>query len=390
MAKRVPISAENIDELFSFANSKQIDLTIVGPEVALVSGIVDRFQEGGLLVAGPHAAAARLEGSKSFSKDFMLRHGIPTADYQVFDQPEAAEKVLKSDRFGFPVVLKADGLAAGKGVLICTNLEESLKALNQVMRDRHFGSAGDKLVIEEFLEGEEASFMVFSDGIKILPMVPSQDHKAIYEGDQGSNTGGMGAYSTDSILSSELRQRILNEIIKPTISGMAFEGHPYQGILYAGLMINSGEPRVLEFNVRFGDPEAQVVLPRLETDLLAILTSLAQGNLDIDSLRWSNDAVVCVVIASSGYPGSYEKGKEISGLDLAEEGENTTVFHAGTDLNNGKIVTAGGRVLGVTSTAPSLDGGIMRAYEAVNKIHFDGMYYRRDIAGKGLKKLEGN
>ncbi|MDA2937827.1 phosphoribosylamine--glycine ligase [Acidobacteria bacterium AH-259-A15] len=390
LANPVSIPAEDIQSLLEFTISKQIDLTVVGPEAPLVAGIADRFQESGRLVTGPSHAAALLEGSKAFAKDFMKRHAIPTANYQIFDHADTAEAALKGSQFQFPVVVKADGLAAGKGVFVCPDLAESLRALNLIMRERKFGAAGERLVIEEFLEGEEASFMVFSDGVNVLPMVPSQDHKAIYEGDRGPNTGGMGAYSVDAILSGELRQRILDEIIYPTIRGMAEEGNPYRGVLYAGLMITPAGPKVLEFNVRFGDPEAQVVLPRMETDLLTILHAAAADNLQHTALSWKSNAVVCVVIASGGYPGSYEKGKEISGLDMASEEENTIVFHSGTALKDDKVVTHGGRVLGVTSLAPTLETAIIRAYEGVNKIHFERMYYRRDIASKGLKKLERN
>ena len=386
LANNVSIEAEDIEGLLDFVVSQQIDLTVVGPEGPLVAGIIDRFQQQGLRAAGPSREAARLEGSKIFAKDFMKRHSIPTAAYQVFDQLEIASTTLKGDAFKFPVVLKADGLAAGKGVFICPDLATSLEALDCIMQERKFGVAGDRLVIEEFLEGEEASFMVFSDGTNVLPMVPSQDHKAIYEGDQGPNTGGMGAYSTDAILSEKLRQKVLDEIIDPTIKGMAEEGNSYQGILYAGLMITRQGPKVLEFNVRFGDPETQVVIPRMESDLLDLLYAMAEGNLEDVAIRWNKYAAVCVVIAAKGYPGSYEKGQEISGLDMASEDENTIAFHAGTALTDGNTVTNGGRVLGITSVAPTLQPAIMRAYEGVNKIHFEGMYCRRDIASKALER----
>ncbi len=386
LAQNVPIDAEDIDGLLDLVVSQHINLTVVGPEGPLVAGIVDRFQQQGLRAAGPSREASRLEGSKAFAKDFMTRHAIPTGGYEVFDQLETAETTLKHDAFQFPVVLKADGLAAGKGVFICPDLATSLEALNCIMQERKFGASGDRLVIEEFLEGEEASFMVFSDGVNVLPMVPSQDHKAIYEQDQGPNTGGMGAYSIDAILSDKLRQKVLDEIIYPTIKGMAEEGTPYQGILYAGLMMTREGPKVLEFNVRFGDPETQVILPRMESDLLDLLYAMADGNLEGVDIRWNKKAAVCVVIAAKGYPGSYEKGQEISGLDIAGEDENTIAFHAGTTLKNGKTVTNGGRVLGITSVAPTLQPAIMRAYEGVHKIHFEGMYCRRDIASKGLKR----
>ncbi len=390
LANNIPIPADDIDTLLDFVRSKGIDLTVVGPEAPLVNGIVDRFEENRFAVAGPSQAAAILEGSKAFAKDFMKRHSIPTAAYQTFDQMDLAGEALESNQFQFPVVLKADGLAAGKGVFVCANLEESQAALDAIMGERRFGDSGDRLVIEEFLEGEEASFMVFSDGLNILPMVPSQDHKAIYEGDQGPNTGGMGAYSIDSILSDELRQQILDEVIHPTIRGMSQEGRLFRGILYAGLMMTREGPKVLEFNVRLGDPETQVVLPRLESDLLTVLNQMAQGDLKDVKLEWSTEAAVCVVIAAGGYPGSYEKGKEISGLEMAGEEKNTVTFHAGTELKKEKVVTSGGRVLGVTSLAPTLRAAIIRAYEAVNKIHFDEMYCRRDIASKGMDRLERN
>jgi phosphoribosylamine---glycine ligase len=371
------------------SRSKEIDLTIVGPEAPLVAGIVDRFREADQLAVGPSSAAALLEGSKAFAKGFMKKHRIPTADYQLFSQPEDAESALESGRFQFPVVLKADGLAAGKGVFVCPDLAESLKAVNLVMRERQFGASGDQIVVEEFLKGEEASFMVFSDGENILPMVASQDHKAIHEGDRGPNTGGMGAYSIETILSTQDRQEILDKIINRTIEGMAEDGHPYRGVLYAGLMMTSEGPKVLEFNVRFGDPETQVVLPRMKSGLLSVFYSMAKDSLKDTAISWSKDAVTCVVIASEGYPGSYETGKEISGLEMACEDKDIFVFHAGTSLEKDKIVSSGGRVLGVTSKAPRLQKAIINAYEAINKIHFEGMYYRRDIASRGLRKEPG-
>jgi phosphoribosylamine--glycine ligase len=390
LATNIPISPDDIDGLLDCVRAKGIDLTVVGPEAPLVNGIVDRFEENDQAVAGPSREAAVLEGSKAFAKDFMKRHSIPSAAYQTFDQMDLAGAALKDNQFDFPVVLKADGLASGKGVFVCATLEESLEALNAIMGERRFGASGDHLIIEEFLEGEEVSFMVFSDGVNILPMVPSQDHKAIYEGDRGPNTGGMGAYSIDEILSDKLRQQILEEVIQPTIRGMSKEGRLYRGILYAGLMITRSGPKVLEFNVRLGDPETQVILPRLKSDLLPILRGIAQGNLKDVDLEWSAEAAVCVVLAAGGYPGSYEKGKEISGLEMAGEEKTTLAFHAGTKLKEEKVVTSGGRVLGVTSLAPTLGAAIIGAYEAVNKIHFEGMYCRRDIASKGIDKSERN
>lgn len=389
IAENVAIPTEQIHALREFAQTHQVDLTVVGPEAPLVAGIVDHFQQAKLPIVGPSREAARLEGSKAFTKHFLKTCGVPTAAFEVYDHPEEVERALRAGRFDFPVVLKADGLAAGKGVFICADLEESLKGVNTIMREKAFGDAGARLVVEQFLQGKEASFMVFSDGNRVLPMVPSQDHKALYDGDRGPNTGGMGAYSTDTILSDSQREEILNRIVYPAIEGMARQGTPFRGILYAGLMLTRDGPRLLEFNVRFGDPETQVVLPRLETDLADVLLALAEGSVEGMSLEWNRNAVVCVVLAARGYPGNYEKGKEISGLEMATEVGNTVVFHAGTALKNDQIVSSGGRVLGVTSQAASLEAAIIQAYEGVNKIYFDGMYYRRDIAAQGLHKQPG-
>jgi phosphoribosylamine--glycine ligase len=293
---------------------------------------------------------------------------------------------LNSGRTQFPVVVKADGLAAGKGVFVCQDLKEALEAVDTIMRQRKFGASGDLLIVEEFLRGEEASFMVFTDGETIIPMVPSQDHKAIFDGDKGPNTGGMGAYSMEGLLPDELQARILGDIIKPTIAGMAAEGAPFQGILYAGLMLTAEGPKVLEYNVRFGDPETQAVLPRMKSDLLDVFQAMAAGDLSSQRVEWHSEAAVCVVVAAEGYPGGYEKGMDISGIAMAEEEPNTVVFHAGTELRENKVVTSGGRVLGVTSMGSPLESAIMKTYEAVNKIHFDGMYYRKDIAAKGLRR----
>ena len=378
-------------QLLDFAVDRGVDLTVVGPEASLVNGIGDLFRRAGVPLVGPSAAAARLEGSKAFAKDFMARHQIPTAAYRVFDEPSAAERALRSGRFDFPVVLKADGLAAGKGVLICAGLEEAVAALDRIMIAKRFGAAGDRLVIEEFLRGEEASFMVLADGAgNVVPMVPSQDHKQIFEGGRGPNTGGMGAYSMDGLLSPDLQQRILDEVILPTVDGMNQEGHPFAGILYAGLMLTNDGPKVLEFNVRFGDPEAQVILPRLRSDLATLLLQAARGDLASTRAEWTPEAAVCVVAAAKGYPGSYPKGQEISGLANAARTENLVVFHAGTSRANGRFVTSGGRVLGVTALAPSLDDAVRRAYSALREIHFDGIYYRRDIAHRRLAQAERN
>lgn len=387
VGENVALSGSDLEGLAGFAQSEGIDLTVVGPEASLVTGIVDHFRSQKLRIAGPTAQAAQLEGSKVFTKRFLSDEGIPTAAFEVFDEPSSAETSLKAGRFQFPTVVKADGLAAGKGVLICHSLDEALRAVETIMRDRKFGESGNRIVVEEFLQGEEASFMVFSDGENFIPMVPSQDHKAIYDGDKGPNTGGMGAYSVDFLLSSGLRQQIIDDIIEPTIVGMANRGIPFEGVLYAGLMLTEAGPKVLEYNVRFGDPETQVVVPRFETDLVDVFEAMVDRDLANHEVRFHSDAAVCVVIASGGYPAAYKKGLEITGLNLANEDPGTTVFHAGTTQDDGKIITTGGRVLGVTALSPSLESAIMKAYEGVNRVHFEGMYYRKDIAEKGLRKL---
>ena len=381
----------SLRQLLDFAVDQDVDLAVVGPEASLVDGIGDLFRRSGVPLVGPSAEAARLEGSKAFAKDFMARHEIPTAAYRIFDDPSAAERALRSSLFEFPVVLKADGLAAGKGVLICADLQEAVAALDRIMVARRFGAAGDRLVIEEFLQGEEASFMVLADGAgNVVPMVPSQDHKQIFDGGRGPNTGGMGAYSMDGLLSPDLRRRILDQVILPTVDGMNQEGRPFAGILYAGLMLTEDGPRVLEYNVRFGDPEAQVILPRLRSDLATLLLQAARGNLASAQAEWNSEAAVCVVAAAKGYPGSYPKGLEISGPAKTDRMESLVVFHAGTSQVDGRLVTSGGRVLGVTALAPSLDEAVRRAYSGLKEIHFDGIYYRRDIAYRRLSQAERN
>ncbi len=388
LGENVPIAADDLDGLLSFASEKGIDLTVPGPEVPLVEGIVDMFEQAGLAIVGPSAKAAQLEGSKVFTKQFLEKYDIPTAKYMVFDEVQAAEQALEDGAFSFPTVVKADGLAAGKGVIICADKTEALAAVSSIMKDRAFGDSGNRIVIEEFLTGEEASFMAFCDGESFLPMVPSQDHKAVYEGDKGPNTGGMGAYSVDFILTPEQKAYVIDEIIIPTMKGMAAEGAPFKGILYAGLMLTSEGPKVLEYNVRFGDPETQVILPRLKSDLAEIFAKTAAGELDSCEIEWFEDCAVCVVAASGGYPGSYAKGKEITGLDEAGKLPDTIIFHAGTAEKDGKITTSGGRVLGITATAPGLEEAIAKTYRAVDEIDFEGMYYRKDIAAKGVRKLK--
>lgn len=384
-AQCVDIASDDIAGLKAFALDKGIDLTVVGPEAPLVAGIADEFEAAGLAVAGPSAHAAQLEGSKAFAKDAMTRFGVPTAGYKVFTDPAQAKAYVRAaDR---PLVIKADGLAAGKGVILCKDAAEAEEAVALVMEQKAFGPAGDTLVAEEWLTGEEASFLVFSDGKTIVTMPSSQDHKAVGEGDTGPNTGGMGAYSPAPVVTPPLAEKVMEQVIRPMIEGMAKEGHPFKGILYAGLMIApDGELGVLEFNVRFGDPEAQPLLVRLESDLADILMKLAQGKLELAEVRWSERPSVCVVLASGGYPGKYQTGKEITGLENAALCNEVTVFHAGTKLVDAKLVTSGGRVLGVTALGNSVAEAIERAYEACDLIHWEGKYMRRDIGHRALAR----
>ena len=385
IASVVPIDASNIVELAEFAASVNIDLTVVGPEIALDLGIVDEFQKRDLRIFGPTITAAVLESSKVFAKEFMNQRGIPTARFKIANSPEEALGIMKRGEFSFPLVLKADGLASGKGVLICEDQQQGENAIELLMKDRKFGKSGDRIVMEEYLEGEEISFHVISDGKKVLPLATSQDHKRLSDGDQGPNTGGMGAYSPTVLITKELHQQVMNEVILPTISGMAEEGRTYQGVLYAGLMLTKDGPRVLEFNSRFGDPETQVLLTRMECDLTEVLMLAVQGRLDEAHVEWKKEASVCVVLCSRGYPEHPESGFEIQGLDEAGAMEHVNIFHAGTAWEDDKIVTAGGRVLGVTASAGSLSTARELAYGAASKIHFEGMHYRKDI---GLKALE--
>lgn len=385
-AARAAVDGADLDALVRLAVDGRFDLVVVGPEAPLVAGLADRLTAAGVAVAGPGAAAARLEGSKIFAKDFMARHGIPTAHYEVHDQAAAARRSLEAGRFEFPVVIKADGLAAGKGVVIAADLSAAQAALAEMMERRCFGAAGDRVVVEEFLRGEEASCMALTDGEHVVPLPPAQDHKRVFDDDRGPNTGGMGAYSDDRILPPGLADAILDTVIRPTVCGMAAEGHPFRGVLYAGLMLTAAGPRVLEFNVRFGDPETQAVLPRLRGSLAEALRLLAEGRLDRARLETDPWPAVCVVLASGGYPGDYAKGVPIHGLELAAQHPHVTVFHAGTRREEERFVTAGGRVLGVTARGADLDAAVMRAYEAASQIHFDGMHYRRDIALKGLRR----
>lgn len=386
LAECVDIGVNDFARLIAFVKEKQVDFTVVGPEDPLSRGLVDAFESEGLRAFGPSAAAAELEASKAFAKRIMTEQGIPTASYHEFTDFEAALAFVRSH--GAPVVIKADGLAAGKGVTVAHDLATAETSLQAMMQDKVFGSAGGKVVVEECLVGEEASILAFSDGRTVVPMVPSQDHKPVFDDDQGPNTGGMGAYAPAPVVTSELLDQITDTILKPCIRGMAEAGRLYKGILYAGLMVTADGPKVIEFNCRFGDPETQVVLPLLESDLIPLLEACCDGTLHEHRPRWRNGACVSVVMASGGYPGAYAKDKVISGLHLAEE-EGAMVFHAGTRRVDGAIVTAGGRVLNVTATGDSVPSAIENAYRAVGHIHFEGAHYRRDIGQKALKRPVG-
>jgi phosphoribosylamine---glycine ligase len=384
VASCVPIDAANIVELADFAASVNIDLTVVGPEIALDLGIVDEFQKRDLRIFGPTKTAAEIESSKAFAKEFMSQRGIPTARFRIANAPDEAIRIANSGEFSFPVVLKADGLASGKGVLICHNEEQVLDAVDTMMLDRKFGKSGDRIVIEEFLQGDEVSFHLISDGKRVLPLASSQDHKRLLNDDEGPNTGGMGAYSPAVYINKDIHQQIMNEIVLPTISGMAEEGRQYQGILYVGLMLTPDGPLVLEFNSRFGDPETQALMTRIDCDLAEVLMLAAQGRLDEAHVEWRKEASICVVLCSKGYPQNPESGSEITGVEEAKAMENVLVFHAGTSNVDDKLIASGGRVLGVTATAPHLSTAFDLVYGAVSKIHFDGMHYRNDIAKRAL------
>lgn len=381
-AESVDINAEDIAALAAFAEEKQIDLTVVGPERPLILGIVDEFRRRGLPVYGPTAAAARLEGSKAFTDEILQRHGISQKRFEVFTDLDKAAAYVREQ--GAPIVVKADGDAFGKGVKVAATVAEAESFLRRCLVDKEFGKSGERVVVEECLVGPECSVKVFTDGEHLLPMVPSQDHKRIGEGDTGENTGGMGCYSPVPMVDDALFGRIIDRIIAPTVQAMAAEGHPYTGTLYGGIILTDQGPETLEYNCRFGDPETQVVLPRLESDLLEILLATAEGRLAEVTPVWSPQACICVVVASGGYPGSYEKGKAITGLEAANEDPAVQVFHAGTALQGGQVVSAGGRVLGVTALGDDLREAKDRAYAAIGKIHFDGMYCRRDIGWRAL------
>ncbi len=383
LAECTPLKSDDIPGLLAFAKSKAIDLTLVGPEGPLSLGIVDEFTKAGLRVFGPSGKAAEIEASKQFSKDLMKKYHIPTAEYGVFTERAAAEAYVREK--GAPIVVKADGLAAGKGVVVAETVEEAVKALDLIMGKKAFGAAGDRVVIEECLRGEEASFMAFSDGKTVVPMASSQDHKRVFDADKGPNTGGMGAYSPAPIVTKKLERKVMETIMVPTVRAMEKEGRLFKGVLYAGLMINDNEARVLEFNARFGDPETQPIMARLETDLIDIIEAILAGSLSKIDIRWKPDSAVCVVMASGGYPGNYEKGKVICGLENAAGVSSVSVFHAGTAFKDGKIVTDGGRVLGVTGLGPVVAAAIDNAYKGVREISFEGAHFRRDIGARALE-----
>jgi len=380
----VDIKVEDIAGLVEFAKQNDIGLTVVGPEVPLVMGVVDAFQAEGLRCFGPTEAAAQLEASKSFTKDFLARHQIPTAAYQVFTDPAEATAYIKEQ--GAPIVVKADGLAAGKGVIVAMTEEEAIAAVEDMLSGNAFGDAGSRVVIEEFMVGEEASFIVMVDGENILPLATSQDHKARDNGDKGPNTGGMGAYSPAPVVTDTVFERIMDEVIKPTVKGMADDGRPYVGFLYAGLMIDeSGAPRVVEYNCRFGDPETQPIMMRLQSDLVTLCNAALDGELDTATVDWDSRAAVGVVMAAGGYPASYRKGDVISGLDIADS-DDAKVFHAGTSMKDGEVITSGGRVLCATALGNSVAEAQKIAYDTVAKVSWDEAYFRTDIAYRAVAR----
>jgi phosphoribosylamine---glycine ligase len=383
-AECLPADVKSLDSLTALASSIQPDLTIVGPELPLMLGVVDEFMRRGWRTFGPTKAAARLETSKSFAKEFLRRYHIPTAHYAICNSEEEVRSALPL--FHAPVVVKADGLAAGKGVVLAASKEEAAKVAGEMLSGKMLGEAGSRVLLEECLKGDELSFLVVSDGERVAPLVAAQDHKRVGDGDTGPNTGGMGAYTTRNIIDDKMRDWLINHIARPVVAGMKAEGAEYKGILYCGLMMTARGPMVLEFNCRFGDPETQPILMRLESDLVEALEASIDGRTSDGDFKWSNDAAVCVVMASGGYPGTFEAGKKISGLEEAAKMEGVQIFHAGTSKHDGNFYTSGGRVLGVTARAADLEAAAARAYEACGKIGFDGAHYRKDIAARALKK----
>jgi phosphoribosylamine---glycine ligase len=383
-AECLPVDVKSVDALIALAQKIQPDLTVVGPEVPLMMGVVDEFTQRGWRIFGPTKAAARLESSKSFAKEFMQRHRIPTAHFAICNSLDEVREALP--HFHLPLVVKADGLAAGKGVVICAKKEEVISVSSEMFSGKMVGEAGARVVLEECLQGEELSFLLVSDGERVAPLAAAQDHKRVGDGDTGPNTGGMGAYSTATLLDEQMRNWLVHHIAQPVVAGMKAEGSEFRGILYCGLMMTARGPMVLEFNCRFGDPETQPILMRLESDLVEALEASIEGRVSEGDFKWSSDASVCVVMASGGYPGTYEAGKLISGLEAAGKLEGVKIFHAGTSKHDGAYYTAGGRVLGVTARAGDLRTAVERAYEATGKIKFEGAHYRCDIASRALKR----
>ncbi len=384
LAELVDLGAEDIEALAEFAESKDVDLTVVGPEGALAKGIADLFEKRGLRIFGPTKAAARLESSKAFAKNLMKKYQIPTAQFAVFDDPQAARAYVR--QIGVPIVVKADGLCGGKGTIVANTLSEALGAIDLLMEDRIFKQAGERIVIEERLTGEEASFIVVTDGTTALPLLPAQDHKRLHDGDKGPNTGGMGAYAPAPAVDASLAGQVMSEIIMPTIRALASEGLLFKGVLYAGLMLTSDGPKVLEYNARFGDPETQTILPLMRSDLVPILDDAVEGRLAATECRWEPGSCVCVVLAGGGYPGDFQIGKEIHGLEHVKDRRDLVVFHAGTKRDRDRVVSWGGRVLNVVSVGPDLEHALKQVYEAIGTLQFDGMYYRKDIGFRALKK----
>lgn len=381
VGQNVQVQADDVQGMVRLARERRVDLTVIGPEAPLAAGLADALGEAGLTAFGPSRAAAAVETSKVFAKEFMARHGIPTAAFRAFSDYEQARAYVRS--LSSPPVIKADGLAAGKGVIVCDSTDEALQALRATMVEGEFGEAGRRVVVEERLHGQEVSLLTFTDGERAAALLPAQDHKPIYDGDRGPNTGGMGAFAPAGILTPELREEALRRVIQPAVAGLQAEGRPYRGVLYAGLILTEDSLKVLEFNCRFGDPEAQALLPLLNADLAELCLQSAWGQLDPTAISWHPGACVCVVMASGGYPGPYETGYPIDGIEEAER-RGCLVFHAGTGMRDGRLVTAGGRVLGVTATRPDLNAAIATAYEGVEAICFQDAYYRTDIGAKGL------
>jgi phosphoribosylamine--glycine ligase len=389
LADCVPIETSSIVELADFAQTIKADLTVVGPELPMVLGLADEFARRGLLAFCPSRGAAEIEASKAFAREFMQRHGIPSPRYEVCQSVDEALAFVERSPFGFPMVVKADGLASGKGTVLAENRAQATAVVGHMMTEKKLGKAGAKIVMEEFLEGEEVSFLVLSDGAKVVPLVSVQDHKRALDGDRGPNTGGMGTVSPATNMSVDLHKQIMQEIILPTVGGLAAEGRKFQGVLYAGLMITADGPKVLEFNARFGDPETQVILARMRSDLVPLLVQAAEGQFADTKVEWAKDPAVCVVIASKGYPEASDTGKPIAGLDALKKADDVIVYHAATARRDEHVVSVGGRVLGVTALGQNLGAAVSRAYQAVGQISFEGMQYRKDIGQKALARLSG-